>query len=183
MIKGQKMSDEQKIKIGLANSRPNPKSRVAKLADKNPMWKGGIVTSSDYILLYKPEHKNSNSSGYVLEHILIMSKHLQRPINIGEIIHHINGNKKDNRIENLMLFKSNSEHISFHAKERREYSINLIKRTGEKMCNKCNKKLPIINFSKSNQTRDGYYWECKDCKNEKQRLFRRIKKFHTLASN
>lgn len=32
----------------------------------------------------------------------------------GEVVHHVNGDRNDNRIENLIVFKNHSEHIAFH---------------------------------------------------------------------
>jgi hypothetical protein len=67
------------------------------------------VNHAGYIEIYSPEHPNGTNRGYVREHRLIMESNIGRYLNKSEDVHHINGDKKDNKIENLMLM-SHSEH-------------------------------------------------------------------------
>jgi len=71
-----------------------------------PNWKGGRRIERGYIeLRCLPE---INPSRRIFEHRLVMQKHLRRKLTSREFIHHKNGIKDDNRIENLEIVNLNS---------------------------------------------------------------------------
>lgn len=73
-----------------------------------------IVSKGDYDYAVVKKHPNAMRYGYVLHHRIIMENHLGRFLNPNEVVHHINGNKKDNRIENLEVHDSR-EHTRSHS--------------------------------------------------------------------
>lgn len=79
-------------------------------------WTGGRLKNSyGYIHVLKRGNPMANRHGYILEHRFVMSDHLGRKLDASEHVHHINGIKDDNRIENLQLI-SPSAHMSLHKK-------------------------------------------------------------------
>ena len=85
---------------------------------RSARWKGGRTKSTlGYIAIKNSNHPNAMKNGYVLEHIFVMSKIVGRAIKKGEVVHHINKIKDDNRPENLMLL-SKSEHDLIHKADR-----------------------------------------------------------------
>ena len=77
----------------------------------------GYINRRGYVIVNCPGHPHGN---YVLEHRLVMEKHLGRYLSEAEIVHHINGEKQDNRIENLILFSNSEEHIKYHKQQKGE---------------------------------------------------------------
>ena len=82
-------------------------------------WKGGWKKTTDgYIAVYAPDHPFKNKKGYVLEHRLVMEKKIGRYLKPEEVVHHINGNRMNNKVTNLQLFPNNGEHTKDHIRVR-----------------------------------------------------------------
>ncbi len=104
-------------------------------------WKGGInINRQGYILEYirkdnpfYPMATNTGQKrfgGYVLQHRLVMAKHLDRCLLPHEIVHHLNGVRADNRIENLNLI-SRIEHTVTYQDGFREGYAQAMKYNGK----------------------------------------------------
>jgi hypothetical protein len=79
-------------------------------------WNGGkFVSDQGYIKAWCPDHPH-NRLGYVREHRLVMEAYLGRYLDPRELVHHIDGNRKNNVIDNLELVH-NEEHISHHKRK------------------------------------------------------------------
>lgn len=66
----------------------------------------GCITKAGYKYINRKGHPNAGKNGNILEHKYLMSQHLGRPILKEETIHHKNGNRSDNRIDNLELWNT-----------------------------------------------------------------------------
>jgi hypothetical protein len=95
------------------------------------MYKGKIKyggkKGNEYIAIFMPSHPLCDSKGYVYEHRLKMEFKLKRYLDKNEIVHHINGIKDDNRLENLELMNK-VEHDRMNAikRERNIYGSSFI---------------------------------------------------------
>lgn len=98
--------------------RKGEKRNITIYGKDHHSWKGGRVIhkASGYVLVKNREHPNCQKNGYMLEHRLVMEKHIGRYLEKSEEVHHINHNKTDNSIDNLMLFSNHSEHIAYEHK-------------------------------------------------------------------
>jgi hypothetical protein len=85
--------------------------------DKNGTWKGGkIYNGTGYVWILCENHPVTSFGNYVFEHRLVMEKRIGRYLKPEEIVHHINGIRDDNRIENLKL-TTRRAHPSMHIKK------------------------------------------------------------------
>lgn len=106
--KGKTLSAEQRRKISERNS-----------CNYNGLNGYGHIKkhNSGYVVAYVPKHPHAHADGYVMLHTVLMERSLGRYLTENEVVHHINHNRADNRIENLLLMDK-KEHMSMHMKER-----------------------------------------------------------------
>ena len=117
-------------KHGIKCQRTGPRA-----GEGHPEWKGGrIVDRNGYVFLFRPEHpecvrvnemRRLKANGgyyrkerYIQEHRLVMEEHLGRHLKPHEVVHHLNGQRADNRLSNLVLFQSNAQHLEVDLKGR-----------------------------------------------------------------
>ena len=72
------------------------------------------VIRAGYKDLYLPSHPFSSKDGYIAEHRVVAEAKIGRYLSKGEIVHHIDENKLNNNPENLVVFRSISDHRRFH---------------------------------------------------------------------
>ncbi len=104
---GKHHTEKAKKKISKNNARLSGKN--------NHRWQGGQHKNTNgYIMVYKPTHPFAKQN-YVRRSRIVAEKALGRYLEPNEIVHHINKTRDDDRIENLFIFETRTEHSVFHS--------------------------------------------------------------------
>jgi len=121
------------------------------------MWEiKKIVSKGEYLYAVVKKHPHATKHGYVLLHRIIMENCLERILEQNEVVHHKDGNKKNNLIENLEL-SNKSKHAQQHQKEKGRAMV-------EMKCPNC-RKIFIIRKGQSHlQKPKGYDCCCRSCR-------------------
>lgn len=93
----------------------------------SPSWKGGRhIDENGYVLIYQPSHPKAKKNGYVREHTAVMEAHLKRTLTKNESIHHLNGDRANNKLENLELWNK-SQPYGQRVEDKVEWAIEILK--------------------------------------------------------
>lgn len=86
------------------------KIREAQIGNKNHAWRGGKYEQEGYVFIKDHTHPNRNSQNYISEHRVIIEKNIGRYLYPWELVHHKNGIRNDNRVENLEIKYRGNHH-------------------------------------------------------------------------
>lgn len=100
--------------------------RLHSFGEQNRRWKGGRKVARNGIFLFvtsghpffEMSHKDGKNRS-IAEHRLVMAQHLGRCLKPWEVVHHINRNNLDNRLENLLLLPNQTVHQSYTLLQKR----------------------------------------------------------------
>jgi len=86
-----------------------------RIGEGHPLFKGGMTHDSNGYVMFSSKAHGANRGRR--EHRVVMEQIIGRPLSADEIVHHINGNKADNRPENLSI-ESRATHNREHGSGR-----------------------------------------------------------------
>lgn len=84
----------------------------------NGNWSGGQYTKPDgTVMLLRPDHPNTDTKGYIPEHRWIAEQKMDSRLSTDAEVHHRNGDRNDNRPENLVVCEDHAYHALLHQRK------------------------------------------------------------------
>ncbi len=124
-----------------------------------------IFYDNGYPAIYNPEHPKAKQNGTVRIHVLVMEKILHRCLLPSECVHHKDNDRSNYRDNNLMCFKTSSDHTAYHKGAKPvllpdgTYICIKTKTKGSGKCISCGKRI------------DKYSLRCRQCRGIVQRKY------------
>lgn len=133
---------------------------------------GRYVMQSGYVGVWMPDHPNAMADGTVLEHVLVVSRALGGAVPKGAVVHHVNGDKSDNRPQNLVLCPDDTYHRLLH---RRQGSMDAIGDPNGRRCKYCKQwdHPQNVVISKDRRQEVAYHADCRRAYARKRAAVRR----------
>jgi len=94
-------------------------SRIQRPLERRHNGRCARLDRFGYVLIYEPDHPKAVGGGWVYEHRWLVEQDLGRVLDQNETVHHINGVKDDNRLENLIVMGAR-EHAALSVREYRD---------------------------------------------------------------
>lgn len=174
--KGKKMPEAavRKMAIAKIGSIPwnkglkgicRPNSGSFKKGQRPAHFKGRRYDGLGYVIVHTPDHPHAAKNKTMKEHRLVMETHLGRYLLPEEVVHHKNGIKDDNRLENLVLFSNHAEHYAHHTEEGNHPRQKPVNTSSHRQCNRCKeiKELTTHNFYRGTKAAFGFGYTCRHC--------------------
>lgn len=86
--------------------------------NKNPAWKGGVISQGKYKKVLCPGHPRVSTGNYVYEHILVVEKVLGKFLKLPHEVHHFDSDGFNNEPSNLVVCENREYHMLLEQRQR-----------------------------------------------------------------
>ncbi|MCR4374197.1 MAG: HNH endonuclease [Acidobacteria bacterium] len=130
--------------------------------------KAGVHSTTGYVWVRAIGHPRS-TNGWIYEHTLVAEKAFGKPLPLKAVVHHVNGNRADNRPCNLAILPDPYYHAALHYRQK-------VRAAGgnpftQRICSACKEVKDFDQFTHAKGRT--FHCECKSCSRERCRIYAR----------